>query len=361
MSNQMTRTTSADRALPRTARFIPLSLCTFALLPGLAQASQYWCAAGSHQQELAMKVYHQTNYMHPFNSVGLRGIVGNMTIDMPIQCGGGKPGDTFKVYRTTRMQPGMDSQTCQLNQPDGKPIRGIGVRLRSAAGAALRCTDPSPNAHNLVFEVVAASPASTVVGFRVPAALEYIKTEHNTNLAPGLHPLEFPLTNSFVAINSQGTVQEDWGQPYPNAHNSTLVSSCALAQVNTSVQFGKLAIDQLHASERPFSISLKDCASTAAAHLFNSLVSMSFSSSARLPDGTLGNETCDGCAKGVAIEVMNGNGDRVNLTQKYKMSDGTFSITDDTIEQRFRARLISTGSITGGEIKGLLTFVFTSN
>ena len=308
-----------------------------------------------------MKVYHQTNYIHPFNSVDLRGIVGNMTIDMPIRCGGGKPGDTFKVYRTTRMQPGLDSQTCQLKQPDGKPVLGIGIRLRNLAGPALQCTDPSANAHNLVFEIVARSATSTVAAFKISAALEYIKTGPTTNLVPGLHPLEFPLTNSFVAINSQGTIQEDWGQPYLSANSATLVSTCALAQVNTPVQFGKLAIDQLHTSERAFTISLKDCASTAAANFFNGLTSMSFSSSTRLPDGTLGNEICAGCAKGVAIEVLNDNGRRVDLTQKYKMSDGTFSITGDTIEQRFRARLIATGPITGGEINGLLTFIFTSN
>lgn len=357
MSNLMTPT-----PLQRITLLATHSLCAFALFPGLAQASQYWCAAGDPWPEPAMKVYHDVNYVNPVNSVPLRNIVSNMVIDMPIVCGGGKPGDTFKVYRTTRMQAGMDNQTCQLSQPNGQQVLGIGVRLRNGAGRALLCNDPAPNPRNLVFEMESKSTKPrVVVGFKLPVAVEYIRTADPINLAPGLHTLEFPLTNSFVAVNSQGTVQQDWGIPYAKVHSSSLVSTCALAQINTPVPFGRLTIDQLHNSERAFSINLKDCGNTTAANLFNGLISMRFYSSTQLPDGTLGNKVCDGCAKGVAIEVLNDNGVRVDLTQKYKMSAGTFSVTADTIEQRFKARLIATGPITGGEINGLLTFEFTSN
>lgn len=357
MSNLMITTTPASPHLSRSAR---CGLLVLTLFPSLAAASEYWCAAGSHQPEPSMPVPHVINYMHPFNDVPLRNILGNMTIDMPILCGGGQPGDTFRVYRTTQMQAGMDNQTCQLKQPNGQPVQGIGVRLRSSRGSALQCNEPSPKPENLVFEMVAGSPTSSVAGFKIPVALEYIKTGPTTNLPPGLNVLEFPLTNSFVAINSQGRVQNDWGRPHLSATSGTLVSNCALAQISTPVRFGQLALDQLHTSERPFSVQLKNCGSAAAANLFNGAMSMTFHSGKLNYDGTLANDACTTCAKGIAIEVMKDDGTRVDLTRRYKMSDGSFSITGDTIEQRFKARLIPTGTTTGGEIRGLLTLVFTS-
>lgn len=279
---------------------------------------------------------------------------------MPIQCGGGKPGDVFKVYRTTQMQPGLNSHTCQLKQPNGQPVQGIGVRMKNARGSSLQCNESGPSANNLLFEMVAGSPTNRVVGFKIPVALEYVKIGPTTNLAPGLHVLEFPMTNSFMAVNSQGHVQNDWGFPNLTSTSATLVSSCALAQVNTTVQFGRLAIDQLHKSERPFGIRLKDCGSATAANVFNGAMSIGFASGNLNFDGTLANETCTTCAKGIAIEVMKDDGTRVDLTRRYEMSTGSFSITDQVIDHRFKARLIPVGPITGGEIKGLLTFIFTS-
>ncbi|PXX73153.1 Pilin (type 1 fimbria component protein) [Pseudomonas sp. LAMO17WK12:I10] len=327
----------------KTFGFIVVSM----LFSGLAQASNI-CGnspsgiQGTHTAPITV------GSLRPYYDVPVGGILGTGRIDSSVTCNTDSS-FSFVIQMVPNSQAELGNDVCQT------PLDGVGIRFRDIGGEAIECSFWGDVLY------ISNPRAGVNYNFSVSPAVEFVRTKDITTLSPGLHNLRMPsatVVNSYLPASTNG---QSWGNYTFNPSDRLLVSRCMFAEASRTVDFQVVSVGDLGSNEKLFNIGLRDCGDQMAAELFNNLVKMKFSSAMILPDGTLGNSACGTCAEGVAIEVSDGNGNLVPLNRDYQMRTGAFTISGDTIDHRFKARLKATGgTIKTGRIDSLLTVILSS-
>lgn len=291
------------------------------------------------------------SYLRPFYDVGIGDVLGAASVSAALQCKNRPPYKDGTFVLQLNVGGGGAGQICDT------PLDGVGVRYKDVSGQVIACNKwgdlmaiPSPkeNSQHSLF-------ASGVV--------EFIRTKKTTTLKPGLHFLEMPAQttiNSYWPGISKGQV---WGGYKFLADTPLLIADCSITGVTNEVNFGRTLIDDIGngVSEKPFSVKIGGCGNDNALEEYNSVASMRFQSANTRSDGSLSNGQCERCARGLAIEVKKLNGEKLDLNEIYKMSNGNFNISGDTLSHYFSANLIKVGAeISPGIIETSLTVIITT-
>lgn len=133
-------------------------------------------------------------------------------------------------------------------------------------------------------------------------------------------------------------------------------TTCSLATTVIPVDFGEATLGD----SKSFMISFDSCTDQQDAVAYNNAVSLEFiSGQAILPDGSaLRNCTDSDCAKGLQIELQDGNGLPINLITPYKLSANNPVVGANGLDYTFNAQLQVKPSepLAGGKIDTQLVF-----
>ena len=343
MHGQRTENQSATRKNWILTAFI----ITGAMLSELTEASNICRSApsnGNGQNSTAIIL----NSLRPYYDVNVGDVLGTGRIDSNVTC---YEGSNFTFVMN--MNPSSPSETSSTIC--STPLDGVGIRFKDSAGHAITC-----NAWSSVLHIQNPQPGSNH-RFFVNNAVEFIRTKTVTSLPAGLHPLRMPTGTHLGSYLSGSTNGRLLGNYVFTASTDLLVSQCVFADASRTVDFQTVSAGDLSSSVKPFSIQLRNCGDRSAAEFYNGIAKFRFTSTTLLSDGTLGNATCATCAEGVAIEVTNDQGTLIRLNQDYRLNTGTFTITGDSIEHKFKAKLKVTGAtVKAGRIDSILTVVVSS-
>lgn len=291
--------------------------------------------------------------LRPFASVPVNGVLGTASISTAIHCSSRPSQGGRSKNFVLQLYPG----TAETGTVCSTPLDGIGIRYKSSSGKYIAC-----NHWGEIFRLENVKAGQTA-SFSFANAIEFIRTKTTTNLQPGLHDLQLPATTTINAYWPTITDGDAWGHYSFAAHTQLLVSSCSLSDIPTTVDFKNITWTQIKSGsvEQPFFVKIGGCGDQATAEYINQAASFRFSSAMVLADGSLGNEVCGVCAKGVAIDILQEGGARVNLNQIYKLNQGDFTFSGDSVTHHFRARLKATSSPASvGAIKSMLIVIITT-
>lgn len=290
----------------------------------------------------------QLNNLQPYYSVPIGGVLGTASLQTELTCF-----SNSEYNFILQIEPRSTSERgifiCNT------PLDGVGIRYKNFNGADIRC-----DSWGEVFRI----PRPRTGGahnFGLPVAAEFIRTKEVTALPPGQHTLAMPARARILSHLNGGTSSIPWGRYVFNNSLPLMVSRCTFAASPPPVNFERFPIEDILIKNVPFEININNCGNTAGAQVFNNAMNFQFIASNILPNGTLNNQPCFGCARNLAIEVTNDNGATIPLNQNYPLRNGTFSINGGTITHRFRAKLRPHGgTVTSGRINTLMTVVFSS-
>ncbi|WP_300729592.1 fimbrial protein [Pseudomonas sp.] len=288
------------------------------------------------------------NSLQPYYSVPVGGVLGTASFSTTMSCFGVSTTFPFVIQTSPASAPVSGNSICST------PLDGVGVRYRDSIGTPIAC-----NGFKNISYTYSPVPGRIYTPY-LGVAAEFIRTKVTTNLPAGAHTLLMPPTTRLLAHLSGVDNSRNWGTLMFDAPIALIVSKCTFAEATTTVDFGLVPRGELDSAAETFDIQISSCGDEAAAREFNNAMSIEFKSSAILPNGTLANKTCSGCAKNLAIAVKTKSGTPVPLNQRYRMASGTFTLDGETIKHHFQAGLTHHGgSVTGGSINTLMTVVLS--
>ena len=288
----------------------------------------------------------QLTSIPPYYSVPLAGVLGEARLTTSLLCH--QSTQHPFVLQSTPASPAISGNAICLT-----PLDGVGIRFLSDTGTPIPCSSLEQISRT------AMADEGQTISINSPLAVEFIRTKAVTSLINGSHTLKMPPASLIQSYRDGYNSSEKWGSYVLSDPMPLDVSSCMLTSTTTIVNFGNVVATD-PTNSKSFDIQLNQCANSSEAVTFNNATKFEFISSQLLPNGTLANKTCSGCAQNLAIAITTANGTPINLNQGYLLKNGTFSIADGSITHQFLAKLTNTGTrVTSGKIDTMVTFILS--
>ncbi|MFU2316899.1 fimbrial protein [Rahnella sp. PCH160] len=151
------------------------------------------------------------------------------------------------------------------------------------------------------------------------------------------------IKNMDVNLNvSSSTNYGHWGTAKISAPISFTVSGCVMQTYVKAVDFGDVNIDSATTTElarKSFNLLFTQCENSSDMNTFINSVKLTFSSSTMNATGKIDNNTCEECASGVDIAILNSEGTVIDLNKKQSMSADSMREGDTAFSYPFQAIL----------------------
>ncbi|MFJ3458588.1 fimbrial protein [Scandinavium goeteborgense] len=278
-------------------------------------------------------------------------VLGNVYLDnFSITC----QGDSTTGYEWDfQNQPkGTLLETINGNAVCDIGVQGVGMVWWNVNGKSISCTGWDD-----IIRIPATTNASTtaVGGTLVGSIVRSSKAFGHY----GVYKITVPQTT--ISLNLAGFQNYGkWGYTNTNGDITFVVSGCSMGTSVKIVDFGNINIDHITSqelSEKNIDLEFTQCGSSDDILTFADFAHLTFSSPTLKSDGTIANENCEGCAKGVYITIEDVNGKMVNLNDEYPLSGNYTNSTDTSFKLPLKANLMKASNddeIDAGSIKATL-------